>query len=97
MMHDGKHLSSWWKESHQAPSESSLFLSSRSRHTRCSRDWSSDVCSSDLGGMCSTPFGIVEGTTRPSCRASSPFLRAQGLSASWKEPLFCRRDRKSVV
>src|SRR5690606_39994165 len=24
------------------------FLSSRSRHTRFSRDWSSDVCSSDL-------------------------------------------------
>src|SRR5256884_5140718 len=24
------------------------FFSSRSRHTRCSRDWSSDVCSSDL-------------------------------------------------
>src|SRR2546429_5729340 len=24
------------------------FLSSRRRHTRCSRDWSSDVCSSDL-------------------------------------------------
>src|SRR5690606_40208551 len=23
-------------------------LSSRRRHTRCSRDWSSDVCSSDL-------------------------------------------------
>src|SRR2546422_6641640 len=26
-----------------------FFLSSRRRHTRCSRDWSSDVCSSDLG------------------------------------------------
>src|SRR5690606_41192950 len=25
------------------------FFSSRSRHTRFSRDWSSDVCSSDLG------------------------------------------------
>src|SRR3989449_4082573 len=29
-----------------------FFFSSRRRHTRCSRDWSSDVCSSDLG------FGI---------------------------------------
>src|SRR5256884_6102441 len=27
---------------------SSFFFSSRRRHTRCSRDWSSDVCSSDL-------------------------------------------------
>src|SRR5690606_20564399 len=29
---------------------SSFFLSSRRRHTRFSRDWSSDVCSSDLVG-----------------------------------------------
>src|SRR2546429_3711414 len=27
---------------------SCFFFSSRRRHTRCSRDWSSDVCSSDL-------------------------------------------------
>src|SRR5690554_7786691 len=28
--------------------ESGFFFSSRRRHTRCGRDWSSDVCSSDL-------------------------------------------------
>src|SRR6478752_4358897 len=28
-----------------------FFFSSRRRHTRCSRDWSSDVCSSDLPGQ----------------------------------------------
>src|SRR2546422_2415847 len=28
-----------------------FFFSSRRRHTRCSRDWSSDVCSSDLCGI----------------------------------------------
>src|SRR6478752_5354864 len=28
-----------------------FFFSSRRRHTRCSRDWSSDVCSSDLGRL----------------------------------------------
>src|SRR5207245_8478217 len=27
------------------------FFSSRRRHTRCYRDWSSDVCSSDLAAM----------------------------------------------
>src|SRR6266498_902780 len=27
-----------------------FFFSSRRRHTRCGRDWSSDVCSSDLTG-----------------------------------------------
>src|SRR5687768_18116070 len=28
-----------------------FFFSSRRRHTRCSRDWSSDVCSSDLSNL----------------------------------------------
>src|SRR3989449_11499675 len=28
-----------------------FFFSSRRRHTRCSRDWSSDVCSSDLAPL----------------------------------------------
>src|SRR6266436_7775850 len=28
-----------------------FFFSRRRRHTRCSRDWSSDVCSSDLDDM----------------------------------------------
>src|SRR2546429_1193617 len=28
-----------------------FFFSSRRRHTRCSRDWSSDVCSSDLSSL----------------------------------------------
>src|SRR3712207_7507891 len=32
-----------------------FFFSSRRRHTRYWRDWSSDVCSSDLGGQ-SAPF-----------------------------------------
>src|SRR2546422_5758211 len=31
-----------------------FFFSSRRRHTRCSRDWSSDVCSSDLIRPCSS-------------------------------------------
>src|SRR5215813_14778033 len=32
-----------------ARNELCFFFSSRRRHTRCGRDWSSDVCSSDLG------------------------------------------------
>src|SRR2546429_105715 len=31
------------------PADVPVFFASRRRHTRCSRDWSSDVCSSDLG------------------------------------------------
>src|SRR5690606_40074983 len=34
-----------------------FFFSSRRRHTRFSRDWSSDVCSSDLG--------VIAGCGRP--------------------------------
>src|SRR5687768_12278577 len=36
-----------WAEQ-AVPSGLVFFFSSRRRHTRCSRDWSSDVCSSDL-------------------------------------------------
>src|SRR5205809_797589 len=32
-----------------------FFFSSRRRHTSCSRDWSSDVCSSDLPRPAATP------------------------------------------
>src|SRR6266542_840819 len=32
-----------------------FFFSSRRRHTMCYRDWSSDVCSSDLTGAETTP------------------------------------------
>src|SRR5207253_8019879 len=50
---------------------SSFFFSSRRRHTRWPRDWSSDVCSSDLihqesrlanctGGLCSLRVGILD-------------------------------------
>src|SRR2546421_1655334 len=31
-----------------------FFFSSRRRHTRSDRDWSSDVCSSDLEGICAS-------------------------------------------
>src|SRR5699024_12010018 len=34
-----------------------FFFSSRRRHTRSKRDWSSDVCSSDLAGTIQTLVG----------------------------------------
>src|SRR2546429_5338736 len=36
-----------------------FFFASRRRHTRCSRDWSSDVCSSDLGSFASITRFVV--------------------------------------
>src|SRR2546429_6331374 len=41
-----------------------FFFSSRRRHTRCSRDWSSDVCSSDLVAV-----EAMEGTDQVIARA----------------------------
>src|SRR5699024_12121160 len=35
-----------------------FFFSSRRRHTRSKRDWSSDVCSSDLNGSLAKPITI---------------------------------------
>src|SRR2546422_7612088 len=37
-----------WKRKEEVAFVVFFFFSSRRRHTRCSRDWSSDVCSSDL-------------------------------------------------
>src|SRR5687768_1527101 len=52
----------------------SFFFSSRRRHTRCSRDWSSDVCSSDL------PAQVAPVTIR-AYRPSSP-QRTLGMNES---------------
>src|SRR5438128_9332934 len=44
-----------------------FFFSSRRRHTRCYRDWSSDVCSSDLylpELPCQPPFPHIDGIVR---------------------------------
>src|SRR5207245_8784353 len=44
----------------------SFFFSSRRRHTRCYRDWSSDVCSSDLDTLSAGTFNVtVTGTSGP--------------------------------
>src|SRR5207249_7139875 len=52
-------------------------FSSRRRHTRSKRDWSSDVCSSDLrvmaaGELMATHIGVR-------------FLRSRGLEAAWAD------------
>src|SRR2546422_5192067 len=39
-----------------------FFFSSRRRHTRCSRDWSSDVCSSDLAHLRASDLDCRLGT-----------------------------------
>src|SRR5690606_39938442 len=60
-----------------------FFFSSRRRHTRFSRDWSSDVCSSDLGG---------EGSIR-----RVEYLRIPGRTVDDLEARRGYRDRQLVV
>src|SRR6266498_4726673 len=47
-----------------------VFFSSRRRHTRCGRDWSSDVCSSDLCDQLSRGWGTLVGLAGKCMRAS---------------------------
>src|SRR5215813_15226595 len=54
-----------------------FFFSSRRRHTRCGRDWSSDVCSSDLG---------PHSTRRPACRTEVQRLPSGPVPAPWLGP-----------
>src|SRR6266498_4278079 len=62
-----------------------FFFSSRRRHTRCGRDWSSDVCSSDLEALSVTPFSPtslergIDGVLVSAARVISAH-RADGLS-----------------
>src|SRR2546422_6750289 len=50
------------KEVHYVVTLAIFFFSSRRRHTRCSRDWSSDVCSSDLWrNLTPMPAQMIDG------------------------------------
>src|SRR3989442_7841413 len=46
-----------------------FLFSSRRRHTRCGRDWSSDVCSSDLG----VPFTLKDAHATAGMRTTTGF------------------------
>src|SRR5207245_4949440 len=59
--------------------EYSFFFSSRRRHTRCYRDWSSDVCSSDLPAHCSV--ACPPGSAR-SLRGDAALLTGQCVGAA---------------
>src|SRR5690606_39292195 len=65
-----------------------FFFSSRRRHTRFSRDWSSDVCSSDLSNMATTraisnpaTMSFAPGLARPGPSRGSP-----SRPAKWRNP-----------
>src|SRR5687768_17636050 len=90
-----------------------FFFSSRRRHTRCSRDWISDVCSSDLEAATEDVLGTVpDATTADIDRAvaaarktfdsgewtsTTPEQRAEIMAALSANIQGRYEDRKSVV
>src|SRR5690606_40895173 len=60
-----------------------LFSTSRRRHTRFSRDWSSDVCSSDLGGVVHERARLVVGAdglhSRVAKEVGAPVVEDRGI------------------
>src|SRR2546429_36387 len=86
-----------------------FFFSSRRRHTRCSRDWSSDVCSSDLspGHLHRHHRHDSPGGGGPGCLGARTNALPEGRNAGRRQavvPAASRvdhhaplRDRKSVV
>src|SRR5256884_702569 len=70
-----------------------FFFSSRRRHTRCSRDWSSDVCSSDLGPHEVRGITHLGGTILGTSSRGDPLKwRVQRPDGSWEE-----RDRSQEL
>src|SRR5206468_6007355 len=65
-----------------------FFFSSRRRHTRSDRDWSSDVCSSDLSRARTGRPVLAREVIRPHCR---PRLRPH----RWR-PLLVRSEERRV-
>src|SRR5690606_40109774 len=69
------------------------FFSSRRRHTRFSRDWSSDVCSSDLG-RCNLPLYLGSTNTLPASAYSlSRFVKLKALTPK----LFSKRKSPILI
>src|SRR5437660_3062496 len=83
-----------------------FFFSSRRRHTRWPRDWSSDVCSSDLAyifGLGAARFRTGRGSTRDCVRGRRVVSRIGHYAGKRSRGLPDRQamevilDRKSVV
>src|SRR5690606_39389092 len=70
---------------------SDFFFSSRRRHTRFSRDWSSDVCSSDLVLTGISRVGTKAAQEQPTSRAGRS--HAAPVPTARMETLGCERRR----
>src|SRR5256884_9050454 len=76
-----------------------FFFSSRRRHTRCSRDWSSDVCSSDLRDLRKLEFSTTQITGGYGRRVAT-HENSSDILARWRKPkestICASRDRRAI-
>src|SRR3712207_7986904 len=78
-----------------------FFFSSRRRHTRYWRDWSSDVCSSDLQPPCHPPWtsrkaGLPSGALSSATDAVAIVIIAPATLAPRTKPLRERSEERRV-
>src|SRR3989449_8404225 len=79
-----------------------FFFSSRRRHTRCSRDWSSDVCSSDLQPVHARSglrprLGAQQGRETTRGRGALEFLRVRRAQRDARHPAGGVMDGRSAL
>src|SRR2546426_4919694 len=80
-----------------------FFFSSRRRHTRLQGDWSSDVCSSDLGGVSVHVSGPIARAAAPWAARLSPKRRVEEILVDlprrrrcWTQPDSQRSEERRV-
>src|SRR5699024_11853120 len=66
-----------------------FFFSSRRRHTRSKRDWSSDVCSSDLSTLPFAPAWAIEPKTPQTVMSPVALISDPG----WQSPIITTLPR----
>src|SRR5699024_11778601 len=71
--------------------------SSRRRHTRSKRDWSSDVCSSDLEPVGRRVLAQTLGMSERVLRTETDYLRKQELIASTKSGMILTAKGKRTI
>src|SRR6266496_5079955 len=73
-----------------------FFFSSRRRHTRSLRDWSSDVCSSDLSEVVVDPNLSTADWSRVASPGTSPRRSLSSATMAWSSVVWAGRSTSTV-